>query len=376
MLSPGETAPQQSKATSVKGIPTFINTELKAYSLYSVERAIPSVIDGLKPSQRKVLHACFKRRMTSPSKEAKVAQLAGYCGEHTAYHHGEASLISTIVNMAHGYVGAANLPLLYPSGQFGTRLQGGKDAASARYIYTYLQPYTRLLFPEADDPVLDKREDEGLEIEPEFFVPVIPTVLVNGALGIATGWATRVLTYHPLEVIERIESKLGGEKVAPLRPWARGFKGEIKATTSHGAIQVISPRRVRIVELPLGVWTESYKKTLIELESKGVVKSFEEQNTEETVQFDVELAAPIAERDARAELKLASRHRKSMFLHAPQGTLRHYRDERDVIDDFYDVRMDFYAKRKGYQMDQSGDKLHLVENRSRFVEQVCSGNWT
>ena len=135
----------------------------------------------------------------------------------------------------------------------------------------------------------------------------------------------------------------------------------------------LSPTRIRIVELPLGVWTESYKRTLINLEAKGVVKAFAEQNTEEGILFDVELAVPLGEAEAKEALKLSSRHNKSMYLHDPNDALKFYRDELDVIEDFYDVRMDFYAKRKEHQVEVSGDELRLLENRSRFVDQVCSG---
>lgn len=128
----------------------FVDNELIHFSNANNIRALPSVIDGLKPSQRKVLYACFKRNLKD---EVKVAQLAGYCAEHTAYHHGEASLHSTIIGMAQDFVGSNNINLLTPSGQFGTRLMGGSDAASPRYIFTHLSPLARLLFPDVDDMV-------------------------------------------------------------------------------------------------------------------------------------------------------------------------------------------------------------------------------
>ena len=115
------------------------------------QRSIPSLVDGMKPGQRKILFACFKRKLKA---EIKVAQLAGYVAEHSAYHHGEQSLAMTIVNMAQDFVGSNNINVLMPSGQFGTRLQGGADAASPRYIFTYLSPLTRTLFDESDDAIL------------------------------------------------------------------------------------------------------------------------------------------------------------------------------------------------------------------------------
>lgn len=152
-----------------------------------VRRAIPSAVDGLKPSQRKALFACFKRKLT---KEIKVAQLVGYVSEHTAYHHGEQSMEQTVVKLAQNFVGSNNINLLFPGGQFGSRLMGGKDAASSRYIFTRLAEITRTIFPVLDDPVLEYLDDEGTSIEPKYYIPIIPLVLVNGCDGIGTGWST------------------------------------------------------------------------------------------------------------------------------------------------------------------------------------------
>jgi DNA topoisomerase II len=188
-----------------KTVSSFVDNELVLFSHADNIRSIPSIVDGLKPSQRKVLYACFKRKLIS--NEIKVAQLAGYISEHTAYHHGEASLQSTIINMAQNFVGSNNLPLLYPSGQFGTRLQGGKDAASPRYVFTKLMKYARNIFPVEDDPLLEYRDDDGYTVEPVYYVPIIPMALVNGCDGIGTGWSTSIPMYNPIDLIEWIENK-------------------------------------------------------------------------------------------------------------------------------------------------------------------------
>lgn len=96
----------------------FVNKELILFSMADLQRSIPSMVDGLKPGQRKILFCAFKRNLV---KEFKVAQLSGYVSEHSAYHHGEQSLASTIIGMAQDYVGSNNINLLQPNGQFGTR---------------------------------------------------------------------------------------------------------------------------------------------------------------------------------------------------------------------------------------------------------------
>lgn len=250
----------------------FVKDELVQFSRADVIRSIPSVVDGLKPSQRKVLYACFKRKLRS---EIKVAQLAGYVSEHTGYHHGEVSLHATIVNMAQDFVGSNNVPLLEPIGQFGTRLQGGKDAASPRYIYTQLSPVARLLFPEADDPLLEWLEDDGERIEPQFYVPVIPFGLLNGARGIGTGWSTAIPPHHPIEVVDAVRSRILDEtfQSKPLMPWFRGYEGNVKRS-SRGVYRFegnVSHNRLKINinELPPRVWTQQYKETLSSMVQDG-----------------------------------------------------------------------------------------------------------
>jgi len=207
--APPGSAPLDGRVGSSLSLGSFVDEELIEFSWADVHRSIPSALDGLKPSQRKVLFACMARaRGSAEGPEVKVAQLAGAVAEATAYHHGEASLVSAIVNMAQDFVGANNLPLLQPKGQFGTRLAGGKDAASARYIFTALAPTTRLLFPAADDGLLPRCEDDGREVEPVSYAPVVPLVLVNGTAGIGTGWSTSVPKHGPADVAAVVRATL------------------------------------------------------------------------------------------------------------------------------------------------------------------------
>ncbi|KAG9396565.1 DNA topoisomerase 2 Alpha [Carpediemonas membranifera] len=261
-------------------IHTFVNKELVLYCQEDNFRSIPSVVDGLKPGSRKILFACFKRKL---KEQIKVAQLAGYVSEHAAYHHGEASLSGTIIGMAQSFVGSNNIPLLMPEGQFGSREQGGKNAASPRYVHTRLSDMARLIFPEDDDPLLDYLVDDGQSIEPAFYVPVIPMVLINGAAGIGTGWATNIPNHSPLDVIDAVRRRLHvatrEEAGLPgLAPWYVGWTGTIAAkdnvadgeplTYEHtGRFDEVDPDDdgnvcLEISELPIGTWTEPYKELL------------------------------------------------------------------------------------------------------------------
>jgi DNA topoisomerase-2 len=214
----------------------FINKELILYSAADNHRSIPNMMDGFKPSQRKVLFGCIKRKLKG---EIKVAQLAGYVGEHAAYHHGEASLAGTIVGMAQNFTGSNNVNLLTPSGQFGTRLMGGKDSASARYIFTKLEKITRAIFHPDDDALLTYLEDDGMSIEPEFYVPVIPMALVNGSDGIGTGWSSSVPNYDPRQIIRNIRHLIAGEDLEEMIPFYNGFTGEVCLYNASVALRMV-----------------------------------------------------------------------------------------------------------------------------------------
>jgi DNA topoisomerase-2 len=242
----------------------FVNKELILFSHADNQRSIPHFMDGLKPSQRKVLFSCFKRNLRQ---EVKVVQLAGYVAEHSAYHHGEASLTQTIIGMAQSFVGSNNINFLAPCGQFGTRLMGGKDAASPRYVFTRLESITRHIFHPDDDALLDFLDDDGMSIEPTCYVPVIPTVLVNGSEGIGTGWSTSIPTYNPRDIIGNLRLMIGGQQPMEMKPWFRGFTGEIQARqggnyTVAGIIEQVNESTIQIKELPVGKWTTDYKQFL------------------------------------------------------------------------------------------------------------------
>ena len=253
----------------------FIHKELILFSMADNVRSIPCMLDGLKPAQRKVLFACFKRGLRA---DIKVAQLAGYVSEHAAYHHGEVSLAGTIVGMAQNFVGSNNINLLIPSGQFGTRLMGGKDAASARYIFTRLSPLARAIYHPDDDALLEHLDDDGVSIEPKHYLPVLPMVLINGAEGIGTGWSTSIPNHSPKDVIAALRARIAGEDMPPLHPWYRGFTGTIEAKgegaggggpaayTATGTAVVDGARSaITITELPVGKWTQDYKHMLVEM---------------------------------------------------------------------------------------------------------------
>ena len=367
----------------------FVHRELIHFSHYDVRRSIPSSIDGLKPSQRKILFACFKRQLTH---EIKVAQLAGYVSEHAAYHHGEMSLHGTIIKMAQDFVGSNNLPLLVPCGQFGSRLQGGTDAASPRYIFTRLHALASMIFPSADVPLLGALDDDGLRIEPARYVPVIPMVLVNGAKGIGTGWSTDVPPHNPLDIVDRVLSWIAGNAILPLQPWFRGFKGVVECThdtsfITRGCCQLESDVSVRVTELPIGTWTEQYKiyiEKKIAQQTLGIA-DYEDRSTHTRV--DILLIFKSANQMNALQprkcphifqraLGLVSRKRcnyRNMHLFDASGNIQHFATTTDIIRDFCVVRKNLYERRYAFELARLVKKRDLANEKRRFVEDVIAG---
>lgn len=149
----------------------------------------------------------------------KVAQLAGKVGEVSCYHHGEVSLQSTIVGMAQDFVGSNNINLLLPLGQFGSRLDGGDDHAQSRYIYSCLNKIVKKLFLESDKFLLKYLEDDGTMVEPNYYIPIIPMLLVNGCIGIGTGYSTAIPSYNPIDLINNIKLLLDEKEMNEITPW-------------------------------------------------------------------------------------------------------------------------------------------------------------
>lgn len=384
----------------------FINKELIHFSKYDCDRSIPNLMDGLKISLRKILYSAFKKKLNT---EIKVAQFSGYVSEHSGYHHGEASLNAAIVGMAQNYVGSNNINLLVPSGQFGTRLQGGKDSASERYIFTYLNTITRMIYRENDDAILKYLDDDGFLVEPIFYAPIIPMILVNGTKGIGTGFSTDIMCYNPREIIQYLKNKLTDDSPPPhdFIPYYEGFKGTIikiqsdgtttpNNTTSpkfliKGKYEVVGPDKIRITELPIGTWTDDYKEFLESLidsvdksgkKTMPVIKDYDDMSKDTSVEFIVTLTkGKLAELEAVKHENGCNGIEKSFKLYTTNSTsnmnlfdakdkLKKYTHVSDIIDDYYVTRLEMYQTRKSYMIDAIEKLLVVLSNKTRYIKEI------
>ena len=376
----------------------FIHNDMIHFSKYDNDRSIPNLCDGLKISLRKILFSAFKKKLNN---EIKVAQLSGYVSEHSGYHHGEASLNAAIVGLAQNFVGSNNINLFLPNGQFGTRLMGGKDDASERYIFTKLNNITRQIFPEVDDNILTYLEDDGDSVEPIYYMPIIPMILVNGSKGIGTGFSTDIMCHNPLQIISYIEGLLNKiseveQKSIKIEPYYKNFKGTIEAIDDKkfiikGKYEFIDKDKIKITELPIGTWTQDYKEFLESLldnksnkESKSKVetyiKDFNDMSTDHDVEFDIQfypgvLIKLINEKHdynlngIQKYLKLyTTQSTTNMHLFNEKEQLRKYENVYNIIDDYYKIRLEFYKKRKDYLIDKLNKEIILLSNKAKFIQ--------
>jgi DNA topoisomerase-2 len=383
---------------------TFINKDLIHFSNRNLERAIPNIMDGLKESTRKILFACLKRKLYS--NEIKVAQLAGNVSEVSAYHHGEASLQEAIIGMAQIFVGTNNINLLTPNGQFGTRINGGNDSASPRYIYTMLSKLTKLIFKEEDNDILNYLDEDGLSIEPDYYIPIIPMVLVNGSIGIGTGYSTNIPQFNPediintyLDICNDIKKEVGGvlnetdiensllligdKKMRTLEPYYLGFKGEIykndKGTySSKGVYKWIDNTTLEITELPIGTWTENYKEFLEELLTKNSphLKSFESHYTAKNIKFILKVGDNTREElgdKILSEFNLSSNKNLSLnnlHLFTTRGNIKRYETIEDILKEWSYTRIYKYQERKEKQLEKMELEYLISSAKIRFIIDV------
>jgi DNA topoisomerase-2 len=366
-------------------IKDFIHNELIHFSNYDNIRSIPSITDGFKPSQRKVLYSCLKKNIFS---EVKVAQLAATVAADTAYHHGEVSLVSTIINMAQNYMGSNNMNLLTPVGMFGTRLMGGKDHSSARYIYTQLEENVINIFKKEDNDLLEYMEDDGYIVEPRYFLPTIPMILINGAEGIGTGFSTFIPSYNPSDIILWLTNKLNGVKnKEKLVPWYKNFKGTIERyddTTwvSCGILEIDNTKNtVTILELPVKMWTNDYKEFLEDLinSKEGLFKSYINMSSDMNVMFILKFDKDNIEtilsmynsKDLYKYLRLYKTIKQSnMNLYTPDYKIKTFTSAEEILDEFYNWRLEFYILRKTSLLKKLKDNMMLYSNMIQFIKLV------
>jgi len=364
----------------------YLDKELIIFSVDDCRRSIASITDGLKESNRKLLYSVFLKNLSFTGKSLKVAQLGAYCAEKTSYHHGEVSLFETIIRMAQDFVGSNNIPFLFRDGQFGSLSMLGEDAASPRYIHTRMDRFTRLIFRKEDDALLNYLEDDGEIIEPQEYVPILPTILINGSIGIGSGYSSNIPLYNPKDILECVRSWLKGEcysgsqAIFPeIHPWYRGFNGKIdkvekdkhryitKGIISRGKNDIVT-----VSVIPVNMSIDSFKTSLDDLLETKKIKGYKNFSTDNVPHFE------IKENSSEMELTIDSLKLTSiistsnMVLFDTKQRLKKYENVSEILDEFCHFRYGFYVKRKVHLIKTIENELLILKNKFRFLDEVMN----
>jgi DNA topoisomerase-2 len=368
-------------------ISDFINHELIHFSTYDCERSIPNVMDGFKVSQRKIMFVALSHAV---KQEMKVGQLAPKVAELTDYHHGEQSLNMAVIGMAQDFINSNNLNLLEPHGAFGTRLvSNGADAASPRYIFTQVAPIATKLFDNRDNGLIKQLESDGMKIEPEYYAPVLPMILINGTLGIGTGFSTAVLKYNPRDLAAYIKALLLGKRPKKLTPWYRGFLGKIEPNgdrkyTTYGVWKFMNAKRMlHITELPIGTWTDDFKKMCEKMlaAKDSALDDVIYGNTDTVIDFKIVFKANeyatfrnMEAPDIVKMFKLSSNlSERNMYLFDVEGKLHYFETVRSIITYYYKHRLQLYVERKAAMIAELEYQMLILRNKSKFIKTIKAG---
>lgn len=365
---------------SKKSISEYLNEDYLGYAMYTVEsRAIPSVVDGFKPTQRKVAHIANKTWKSGSEKPMKVFQLTGKIAAEAFYHHGNTSLDSAIINMAQKFKN--NMPILEEIGQFGSLRS--PDSGAARYISTKLTENFRLLYK--DFELLQSKYEEGQEIEPQYFLPIVPAVLLNGGSGIAVGFASNILNRDARELIDESLRALEGKKVRDVKPFLNGFNGEYiqdkenpKKWYIKGKHDIINTTTIKITELPPFLTYEKYEELLDGLVQSKKIVSYEDNSSEKveyTIRLSRENLADYVNNESIIKLlKLEQSETENFTVLDEFGKLKIFESSAEIIEYFVKFRLTYYVKRKEYLINKIGKECSILEAKARFISAVVKGD--
>lgn len=355
----------------------LFNNDVRSFSVYANQRSIPHILDGLKPSQRKALYVLIKRSSSIPETGIKVSQLAAAVAEQSHYHHGEASLEATIVGLAQDYTGSNNLNYFVPLGQFGNRLS--PTASAGRYIYTKPSPVLRKMFMPDDDLILEHLDEDGDIIEPKFYLPILPNILINGSEGMGTGFATKILTYNPNDLKEAVLAILTKQNVKRLIPWFKGFTGKVEALSEKqyqifGSFKREGATTIHVTELPVGVYLDQYKEHLNKLIESGFIKDYDSHSTDTKFHFKLtcpKSALQESDESLMSKFKLISKVSENLTVWITDNDtnkIKAFKDANELLEYFVSVRLPYYEKRRLALITQLNHDLEILEEKSKFIE--------
>lgn len=373
---------EKTQSIPQRTITEYLDNEYAAYGMYTIEnRAIPSAIDGFKPTQRKIIHVANRIWKGTNDKPTKVFQFAGRIAADAHYHHGDASLNAAIIGMAQTFKNS--LPLLDGIGQFGSLRS--PEPGAARYVSTKLNGNFRLLYK--DFELLESQEEEGNEIEPKFFLPIIPTVLLNGSSGIAVGFATNILNRNPLDLVDACLKTLEGKKFKEPLPWWKDYHGEVTKLDVESSSFIIKGRydventtTVKITELPPSMTYQKFENLLNSLQEKGHIQFYDDNCTKKDISYTIKFQRAILAEKIKKDvlynmLKMGEAETENLTCLDEKGKLIIFKNVTELINYFVKFRLSYYDKRKDYILNRLSDELTYLSNRARFIKMIIDGKF-
>lgn len=360
-----------------KTITQFLEEDFSPAALYLNYRTTPSLIDGLKNSHRKIIYTLRKKNIKT---RQKVSQFASLVAAETDYLHGEVSLAGAITSLGQNYSGTNNLPLLVADGNFGTRFS--HEASATRYIYTYPQKYFDNVFRKEDDCNLITQIFEGEEIEPRFFVPAVPLILINGCTGIGVGFASKILCRSTENMIKAIRCKLQNQRLPEklFFPAWNNFNGTI---VSLGPCKwqvvgsaTITGKRVNITELPVSYDLMGYITVLKKLKEKGVITKFTDSSEDDKFQFEVILSPEEITKstdEILSDLKLVVTYSESLTCLDENNAICEFNSVKEIFERYYAIRMEYLEKRLKSEIARLTQEASDAEEVMKFIQEVIKG---
>jgi len=356
----------------------FFSQEFPNFAVYNLYRMVASYIDGLKPSQRKIVYTMMKNNIKNPK---KVSQLAADVSSQTQYLHGEVNLQGVIVNMVQNFAGTNNMNLLYPESSFGNRCF--PQAAAARYIFTRKTDVFDKIFNPEDNDILIDQEFEGDRIEPKFYVPTLPMILINGSEGIGSGWAQKILPRNPKDLKKAIKNYLDGKVLKRIKPWFGDFTGTVEHVEGNswdvsGILIQKNLTTFRVTEIPPNVSLDKYTAQLIKLEDKGIITSFTDYSDPGTnyFEFTIKVKRDFSKNKTHEQmlrtLYLTKRMTENFTCMDENNKVREFQSELEILQAYCDIRFKHYSYRKANIIKRKCDSVAVLMNKCNFIDHIIT----
>lgn len=349
-------------------ISNFLRTDFRSFSTYDCEINIPSLTDGWKVSQRKAVYG-----IVSGNKKSTVERFSSEVAAVTCYHHGATNLAGVIIGMTQTFTGSNNVNWFNGIGQFGNILN--HSSASPRYISVEPHENFRKWFKREDDCILEYEFEDGVQIEPKYYIPIVPTILFNGSNGIGTGYSCKIMQYNPDSVVENVKLALNRKPLTRMVPWFNGFTGTVERTSDDqiiitGSFERVNTTTLRITALPAGVELDSYKVVLGKLIDSGDIRDYDDSSTDTEWSITIySNRAFVSKTDEELinKLGLVAKHRETITVWDENHKIKRFSSPEQLVEHFVNWRLTKYEARRVKQIEILNRELDWAREKIRFI---------